>query len=54
MMVYLVEILIYCQAWEEHMSHIDFVLKRLRENKIDVKHSKCIFRAIEVQYLGFF
>ena len=53
MMAYLDDILIYIQTWEEHISHSDLVLHRSRKNKLYAKHSKCLFGATEVEYLGF-
>ena len=51
--VYLDDILIYSDTWEEHLRHIKKTLQILREQKLYAKVSKCCFGAQEVDYLGF-
>ena len=51
-LVYLDDILIYSKTWDEHLEHIESVLKILRENKIYAKKSKCFFGKSETEYLG--
>ena len=50
---YLDDILIYSKTWDEHLKHIDLVLKKLCEHRLYANLSKCIFGAQEVEYLGF-
>ena len=51
--VYLDDILVYSETWEEHLKHIRKVLEILRKQKLYAKLSKCCFGAQEVDYLGF-
>jgi hypothetical protein len=51
--VYLDDILIYSKNYKEHLQHVKVVLKQLREAKIQLKLSKCVFHAKEVEFLGF-
>jgi hypothetical protein len=50
--VYLVDILIFSQTWEEHLHHIRQVLQTLRQHKFCANLEKCIFGMTQVQYLG--
>lgn len=52
-MVYLDDILIFSDSWEEHVKHIRLVLERLRKHKLYAKISKCKFGVQEADYLGF-
>ncbi len=51
--VYLDDILIYSDTWEDHLDHIRKALKVLRKEKLYAKLSKCCLGAQEVDYLGF-
>ena len=51
--VYLDEILVYSDTWEENLDHIRRVLVKLRKEKRYAKVSKCYFGAQKVDYLGF-
>ena len=51
--VYLDDILIYSHNPEDHSKHVSQVLERLRENRLYVKPSKCMFYTREVNFLGF-
>jgi len=46
------DILIYNKSWEEHLQHVDMVLKLLEEKQLDAKPSKCSFGVKEVEYLS--
>ena len=46
------DILIYSKSWEEHASHVEKVLKLLKEHPLYVNPSKCAFGVQEVEYLG--
>lgn len=50
--VFLDDILIYSKTEEEHLQHIQKVLKLLRENKLYAKESKCEFMKEEISFLG--
>ena len=51
-LVFFDDILIYSKSWEEHVHHVDRVLKLLKKNQIYAKPSKCAFGVQEVEYLG--
>ena len=51
--VYLNNILIYSYNLEDHSKHISQVLERLKENRLYIKPSKCMFHTKEVDFLGF-
>jgi hypothetical protein len=50
--VFLDDILIYSKSEEEHEEYLIMVLKILREHKLYVKLSKCIFYQKTIHYLG--
>jgi hypothetical protein len=50
--VYLDDILIFSETWEEHIRHIRWTLDKLRENSLFAKMKKCEWRTQEVEYLG--
>ena len=52
-LVYLDDILVYSETWKDHLTHIENVLKRLRENRFYAKKKKCVFGVKEIEYLGF-
>ena len=49
--VYIDDILIYSNSWEEHTAHIKKVLERLRIAGLQIDISKCEFNVTEVCYL---
>uniref|UniRef100_A0A8R7JZG9 Reverse transcriptase domain-containing protein n=1 Tax=Triticum urartu TaxID=4572 RepID=A0A8R7JZG9_TRIUA len=51
-LVFFDDILIYSKTLEEHMEHIEIVLKLLKENQLCAKLSKCVFAVPQVEYLG--
>ena len=51
--VYLDDILIFNNSWEEHLQHIKQVLQTMRQHKLCVNLKKCTFRMSQVQYLGY-
>jgi hypothetical protein len=51
--VYLDDILIFGQTWEEHLHHIGQVLQTLRQHKLCANLEKCTFGMTQVQYLGY-
>ena len=52
-MVYLDDIQIYSNSWDEHIRHVKLVLDRLWKHMLYAKLSNCTFRVQEVDYLGF-
>eukprot|EP00253_Pinus_taeda_P004584 PITA_04584 len=51
--VYLYDILIFNQSWEEHFRHIRQVLQTLRQHKLCAYLEKSTFGMTQVQYLGY-
>jgi len=49
---YLDDILIYSKSFNEHLKHIELVLKALIDENIKLKLSKCSFSQKRVKYLG--
>lgn len=50
--IYLDDILVYSQSLEEHAKHLHEVLRRLKENELYAKLSKCSFCVSTVEFLG--
>jgi hypothetical protein len=50
--VFFDDIIIYNKSWEDHVRHVDKVLKLLKEKQLYAKPSKCFFGVKEVEYLG--
>lgn len=50
--VYLDDILVYSQSFEDHMKDLDAVLTRLKEFGVKIKLEKCRIGAEEIRYLG--
>ncbi|GET63041.1 enzymatic polyprotein, putative [Rhizophagus irregularis DAOM 181602=DAOM 197198] len=50
--VYLDDIMIYSEDFEEHIEHVDKVLSKLRENNMIVKLKKCQFGLRNINFLG--
>jgi hypothetical protein len=53
MIVYLDDILIFSETIEDHLQHLDMVLKRLQETKLHCRVTKCEFLKTELEYLGY-
>ena len=51
-LVFFDDILIYNQTWEEHLQHLEVVLRILEEQQLYAKMSKCEFGLTEMLYLG--
>jgi hypothetical protein len=50
--VYLYDILIFSNTWQEHFSHVTQVLQTLRTNQLIANLHKCDFRKTSLIYLG--
>jgi hypothetical protein len=51
-LVYLDDILVFSSSAEDHLRHVEEVLKRLRLNQLFVKRSKCEFGAKKIKFVG--
>ncbi|KAL6471884.1 hypothetical protein MHYP_G00205340 [Metynnis hypsauchen] len=51
-LIYLDDIIVFGRTFEEHLSQLQMVLRKLKEANLKVKPSKCQLFAKEVQYLG--
>jgi hypothetical protein len=51
--VYLDDILIFSRNEEEHLRHLEMVLRRLQQEKLLVNLKKCSFMKTKIVYLGF-
>ena len=49
---YLDDVAIYSDNWEDHLRHVDSVLKKISEAKLTIKPSKCKFAQSQTKYLG--
>lgn len=52
MLVFFDDILVYGRNLLDHTTHLELVLKVLRENVLFAKFSKCSFACRKVEYLG--
>ena len=52
MVIYIDDILIFSKSEEEHIGHVQHVLKKLHQNKLFAKLSKCDFAKDKIEYLG--
>ena len=52
LLVYLDDILIYSQTFEEHLNRLEMVLARLQKHGLKLKLEKCNFLKRKVTYLG--
>lgn len=51
-LVFFDDILIYSTTEQEHLIHLNEVLKILRDNRLYATQSKCCFFQTDVEYLG--
>ena len=52
LLVYMDDIVIFSNTFEEHLSHLDIVFSRLRDANLTLQPAKCNFAAPTVAYLG--
>lgn len=50
---YLDDIIILSQSWEEHLGHLQEVLKRIKTAGLTIRPDKCGLAKAETQYLGY-
>jgi len=50
--IYLDDILIFTDTLEEHCRISQIVMERLREHKLYLRHDKCEFKKMHIEYLG--
>ena len=53
-LAYLDDVIIFSKSAEHHLKHIQIVLTRLKQIKLRLKKSKCLFFKQELHYLGHF
>ena len=51
--VYLDDIVVFSQSFEEHLKHLDLVLAKLNSHHLHCKLKKCEFGKNEIKFLGF-
>ena len=51
-LAYLNDVIIFSKLAEQHLKHIQIVLTRLKQAKLCLKKSKCLFFKQELHYLG--
>jgi len=51
-LLFLDDIIVYSSTWEEHLTRLEAVFRRLKEYGLKLKPSKCNFVQTEVKYLG--
>jgi hypothetical protein len=50
-LVYLDDVIIFSKTFEEHIQHVEEVIKRIRDTNLRLKAEKCYFAAKELQFL---
>ena len=50
--VYLDDVIIYGDTWEDHVRNVRAVLQRIQNAKLTLKFKKCSFGMAECTYLG--
>ena len=51
-LVYIDDVIIYSETFEEHMIHIKEVFKKLRKTNLKIRAEKCSFAKQEIEFLG--
>lgn len=52
LLVYLDDIIVFLETFDEHLERLERVLTRLREHGLKLKPSKCCFLRAKVMYVG--
>ena len=52
-MIFIDDILVYSRTWKEHLALLREVFRRMKENNLQAKISKCSFGQKETKYLGY-
>jgi hypothetical protein len=50
--VYLDDIVVYRESMDAHKKHLEHVFEALRQNKVFLKKSKCVFGKTKILFLG--
>ncbi|KAG1926090.1 gag-pol fusion protein [Pimephales promelas] len=53
MSAYLDDIVIFSETWEEHLKHLQMVLRRIQEAGLTINPDKCALAKKEIEYLGY-
>lgn len=53
-LVFFYDSLIYSSTWNDHLSHLEFVLKTLQQHKIYARFFKCSFGVRQIDYWAMF
>nr|KYP54676.1 Retrovirus-related Pol polyprotein from transposon 17.6 [Cajanus cajan] len=51
-LVFFDDILIYSSSWNDHLYHLEVVLRLLQQHQLYARFSKCSFGVKEIEYLG--
>ena len=51
-LVFFDDILVYSRTWEDHVGHLELVLKELQKHQLYANRKKCLFAQTMVEYLG--
>ncbi|WVY89922.1 hypothetical protein V8G54_035436 [Vigna mungo] len=51
-LVFFYDILVFSATWEDHLYHLELVLKTLQQQQLFARLSKCSFGVREIDYLG--
>ncbi|GBM66113.1 Retrovirus-related Pol polyprotein from transposon 297 [Araneus ventricosus] len=49
---YLDDVAIYSNSWEEHLSHLNAIMSKIKDAGLTIKPIKCKFAQDRVKYLG--
>jgi hypothetical protein len=50
--IYIDDILLYSKSIKEHVTHLEFVLQKLKKNKLDTNRVKSEFVSLKMDFLG--
>jgi hypothetical protein len=52
MIIYIDDILVYSKSIEKHVTHLEFVLQKFKENKLYTNQAKSEFTSPKMDFLG--